>query len=408
MYQKLLQLSRFQSPSRQDWIIYFLAFIVVQVPAILNFYQNDGSHNAYTLFAQSLLNGSMELPPMESYGDMIAYEGKHYLPYPPLPSVILLPFVALLGAGNVNTVAIATLMACGSLYLFYRIFTKLQVQQQYIPWLLLGFFFGTGYWYALFTSHHVYAFAHVTSCLFQLLIINELLGKRRWWLVGLFIGCTFLTRQFTVFYLLLAAGLLFFPKQGERKPFRLKDALGLAASLGVFGAIYLLYNYIRFGNALDTGYDHILFIGVLKERVDQYGVFSARYLLFNLYSLLIKGFHIEFGGADYLQIKGMDLWGTSLLAGSPFLIASLKARCSKTLKIFSWVTILVILTGLLFYHNNGFHQINTYRFALDFLPLLVVLAATGAGQLPQWLFKGLVAYSILLNLVGFAIHSVYQ
>ncbi len=345
---------------------------------------------------------------MSSYGDMISYKGEHYLPYPPLPSIILMPFVAVLGAGQVNTVAIATLMACASLYLLYNIFSKLQVKQGYYPWLLLGFFFGSGYWYALFTSHHVYAFAHITSCLFQLLFLNEILGKRRWWLIGIFIGCSFLTRQFTLFYAVFALGYMVYLHRNGKESFKMKNLVVLSLSLGFFVGIYLLYNYLRFGNLLETGYQHILFIGVLKDRVDQYGVFSTKYFLFNFYSFFLKGFNVEFEGNGYLNIKDMDLWGTSLLAASPFLIASLKAVWVKPLKMFSWAAIILILTGSLFYHNNGFHQINTSRFSLDFLPLLFILTALGADSIPKWLFKGMIVYAVLLNVIAFAIHLLYQ
>ena len=151
-----------------------------------------------------------------------------------------------------------------------------------------------------------------------------------------------------------------------------------------------------------------MYIGVLGERVNEYGVFSVKYFLFNLYSVLIKGFNIEFDGKTYLNIRDMDLWGTSLLAASPFLIASVKAKWPKILKVSAWVTIILILTGQLFYHNNGFHQINTSRFTLDFLPLLIVLTALGAKHIPRWLFKGMIGYAIILNVISFLIHYFYQ
>ena len=408
MLERIRRLYRFDSPSANDWAIYFTAFIILQIPAIINFYHNDGSNNPYTLFAQSLLEGKLSLPTMHSYGDMVFFNGQYYLPYPPLPSLILAPFVALFGAGHVNTVAIATIMACISLYVIYKIFLRLQLVQEYFNWLVLALIFGTGYWYALFTSHHVYAFAHITSFLFQLLIINEILGKKRWWLVGIYIGCSFLTRQFTLCYLVFALGYMFYLHQSQKQKIEARQVAGLILSVSFFVAIYLAYNYLRFGNAFDTGYKHILYIGVLKERVDEYGVFSIRYFLFNLYSFLIKGFNIEFGGKNYLEIKDMDLWGTSLLAASPFLIASLKAEWPKILKISAWLTMLLILTGQLFYHNNGFHQINTSRFSLDFLPLLFVLTALGLNHLPKWLFKGMILYAVLLNIISFLIHSLYQ
>lgn len=408
MLEYIRRISRFEAPRRQDWLFYFSALSILHIPGILNFYQNHGTNNAYLMFAKSLLQGQLSLPEMASYGDMIAYGGQHYLPYPPLPSLILLPFVALFGASQVNTVFIALVMTCINLYLVQKILVKLQIRQHLFPWLITAFFLGTGYWYALFTSHHVYAFAQITSCVFQFLILNEILGKKRWWLIGLFIGCTFLTRQFTVFYMVLALAFMLYRHRQQNKPVQIKEVATLLSSFGIIACLYLVYNYLRFGNFLDTGYSHILFIGVLNERVSQYGVFSTKYFLFNLYSFFIKGFHIDFEGPGLLKIKDMDLWGTSLLSASPFLIASVKAAWHPILKWGSWITIICILSGILFYHNNGFHQINTMRFSLDFLPLLFVLTALGTRRLPFWLVKGMVVYAILLNIISFLIHSIYQ
>jgi len=404
---RIKKLYLFESPTYLDWAIYFTVFIILQIPAIVNFYYNDGNHNSYLEFAQSLLHGHLSLPATNNNGDLAFFNGQLFLPYPPLPGIILVPFVLLFG-NNVNTVAIATLMSCVNLYLLYSIISKIKIGKEYTPWLIAAVFFGTGYWYALFTSHHVYAFAHITSLLFQLLIINEILGKKRWWLIGVFIGCSFLTRQFTIFYVLFAAGYIFYLHKTQQRKVSVKDALLLFLPVGFFVGIYLVYNYLRFGNLFDSGYQHIIFIGVLKERVQQFGVFSIRYFLFNLYCTFIKGFNIEFDGKTYLHIKDMDLWGTSLLSASPFLIASIKAQWPKILKISAWLTIVVILLGQLFYHNNGYEQVNTARFTLDFLPLLLLLMFLGANKIPGWLLKGMITYAIALNVISFGIHLLYQ
>lgn len=405
---RIKRLLLFESPTYIDWVIYFTAFILLQVPAIINFYYNDGNHNVYIQFAQSLINGNLSLPATADHGDLSYFNGKLYLPYPPLPGIILVPFVGLFGAAHVNTVAIATLMSCVCLYIIYNILLKLKVDKEYFPWIIAAVFFGTGYWYALFTSHHVYAFAHITSFLFQLLAINEILGKRRWWLVGIFIGCTFLTRQFTIFYVLFALGYIFYLYKTGKEKITFKTIASFIAPIGFCVILYLTYNYLRYNNVFDSGYKHIVYIGVLKERVQQYGVFSIRYFLFNLYSTLIKGFNIQFQGNGYLNIKDMDLWGTSLFCASPFLIASFKATWPKILKFFVWSTILIILIGELFYHNNGYEQVNTARFTLDFLPLLVVLMSLGITKIPMWLMKGFIAYAIILNVISFIIHLLYQ
>ena len=406
---RIKKLFLFESPSYLDWGIYFTAFILLQVPAIVNFYYNDGNHNFYLQFADSLMHGHTSLQSStQDIRDLAVYNGKIYLPYPPLPAIILIPFVALFGVTHVNTVAVATIMACICLHLMYKIFTKLKVESQYIPWLMVGLFFGTGFWYALFVSHHLNAFAHITSFLFQLLIINEILGKRRWWLVGILIGCTFLTRQFTLFYILFATGFMLYQYKIDKRNIPLADTLGFVLSVSSFVIFYLLYNYVRFGNPLDTGYNHIIYIGVLSDRVQEYGVFNAKYFLFNLYTTLIKGFNIEFEGKSYLNIRDMDAWGTSLLSASPFIIASIKAQWPKILKYAAWSTILIIYVGQLFYHNNGYQQVNTSRFCLDFLPLLIVLVALGISKIPLWLTKAMVTYAVVLNIISFIIHLLYQ
>lgn len=408
MIQYIKRLSRFEQPTRLDWGLYFLFFLILHVPAIINFYHNDGSDNAYLRFAGSLLDGKLTLPAMPSYEDMIAYKGEHYLPYPPLPSVILAPFVAIFGYQHVNTVLIVLVMSCLNLFLVHRILGKLKIDQQYYPWLIIGFFFGTGYWFALFTSHHVYSFAHIISCTFQLLLINELLGKKRWLLAGIFIGCSFLTRQFTFLYIIVALGFMYHEYRKDKNSVKFIHFFSLIAGAGFFALLYFAYNYARFGNPLDPGYAYIIFNGLLRERVEMHGVFSAKYFLFNFYSFFLKGFNIEFTGKGLLSIKDVDLWGTSLLAASPFLVASVKAKWDRPLLTTAWATIILIIMGTLFYHNNGFHQVNAMRFALDFLPLLLVITAIGIKQLPGWLLKGMVGYAVLLNVLGFLIHFLYQ
>jgi len=409
MLQYLKRISRVEQPNRIDWLIYFAGFTILHIPAILNFKNNDGSNNAYLLFADSILKGSLALPDTGSaYMDMISYHGQHFLPYPPFPSFVLVPFVAIFGAAHVNTVAVALLMSCLNFYLLYKIFLRLQLEQKYFSWLLAAFFFGTGYWYALFTTHHVYAFAHITSCSLQLLLLAEILGRKRWWLIGIYIGCSFLSRQFTIFYMVFALGYMLYLHQQNLQKIKLSSVISLFASVSIFIGIYLCYNYMRFANPFNPGYNYISYIGVLKERVDEYGVFSIRYLPFNLYSFFIKGFNIEFSGNGLMNIKDMDLWGTSIIAASPFVILSLKAKWSKLLLISAWSTIILIVSGFLFYHNNGFHQVNCMRFSLDFLPLLFVLIAMGIKQIPDWLLKSMIVYAIFLNLLSFLIHLLYQ
>lgn len=398
----LNRLIRFDNPQKKEWIIYFVCFLLLNVPALYNYYQKD-FENAYLLFAQSLAQGKLTLPAMDYYGDMIQFKGQYYLPYPPMPAFLLLPFVFLFGAANCNIVLIALMISFINLVLLYRIFIRTQVDPKILSWCLLAFFFASPYWYAFFTTHSVYAFAHISSLLFQLLCIYEFFGKRRMWLMGLYIGCSMLCRQFTVFYMLLPVAFVLF-SEGKSLVQKFRSIALLFFSFGLVLSVYLLINYIRFGNPLDTGYAYILYQGELKDRVEMHGVFSYRYFLFNLYSYFLKGFNIIFGGKDFLSVKDMDLWGTSLLSASPFVIFGFR-RGIKPLYFWTFLTVIALtITGTLFYHNNGFHQVNAIRFALDFFPLLMVLVATGVKPPEYWILRAMIIYGVFLNVIAFIIH----
>ncbi len=75
-------------------------------------------------------------------GDLIYFHGLYYLPYPPLPSFLLLPFVAIAGGYTVNTVFIVVVMSCLNLYLLYQILLRLLVPKEYLTWILAAFFCG--------------------------------------------------------------------------------------------------------------------------------------------------------------------------------------------------------------------------------------------------------------------------
>jgi hypothetical protein len=401
-----------------QWGILFCIFFAINIPAIMN---DKGDSNAYVMLAKSLCRGTVSLSPGDMHdlkgteiidnGDLTFYQGKYYLPYPPAPALLIVPFL-LIHPGFVNSVLICVLLGFLNIFLLYSILKKLSVGNENIPWLMYAFFFGTCYWSVMLTASHVYGFAEIVSETGILLLLNELFGKKRAFLLGLFLGMSFLSRQLTVILALFVVGyfihLYLLSPQIQNKRLFLRKLGFFSLSLGISVCIYLIYNYIRFRNPLDTGYGNILFAGILKDRVDHYGVFSIHYVLYNLYSYLIKGFNIEFGGLGMLQIKDMDPFGTSLLMASPFVIAAFKTGWDKTLRYFAWITISIIFISMLFYHNNGKDQINASRFTLDFLPLLFVMVAAGAKNIPGWIFKGMVCYSIMLNIIALGIHGYYH
>jgi len=342
-------------------------------------------------------------------GDLILFNGKYYLPYPPLPSLILIPFLAI-NYFYVNSVFISVLLTCLNFTLVYRLYRQIDVPTEYLPWLIYGTIFGTSYWFVLLSSHHVYAFAETTSITLILLLITELYGKCRAVLLGLLLSCSFFCRQFTIFIVIFVIGYFIYKfKQDQHKnKLFIRKLILFLVPISIALIIFFAYNYIRFSNPLDTGYGHLEYIGVFKARRAEYGTFSFHYIPINLYYYLLKGFNIQFSGADMMKIVDVDTFGTALLIASPFLLSAFRAKCNRTLKLSIWVTISCILSGFLLYHSNGKDQVNASRFTLDFLPLLLILMAYSIKRFPFWLLKSLIIYSISLNIIAFSIHFLYH
>jgi hypothetical protein len=173
--------------------------------------------------------------------------------------------------------------------------------------------------------------------------------------------------------------------------------LFFAAGLGICVGAYLAYNYARFGDAFQTGYIFIPLDGFLKTRVDQYGLFNIAYLPSNFFYMFLQPPIFIFDRAQSLWPIDMDGFGTSLLWASPFVLAAVFGRWNKYILLGAWTSIGLMLAGGLLYYNNGWVQWNTERFSLDFLPVLILLAALGMQRARTPLWKATIAYAAALN-----------
>jgi hypothetical protein len=185
----------------------------------------------------------------------------------------------------------------------------------------------------------------------------------------------------------------------ERWAMLLKFGAPIAAAL----AAYLAYNQIRFGNPLDTGYGLLALREpqtFIDHRLSQDGTFHPSYVLHNLFYLLFQGFHAEFTGPKLTRLAGLDPLGTSLLAASPWLFALALIRFDR--RVAGALAVAALVAGItLFYHSNGFSQYNAQRYALDWLPLLLLPACF--ARLDPTLMRVLVLWAMTLNLVTLAV-----
>jgi hypothetical protein len=343
----------------------------------------------------------------------------------------MLPFVAVSGPGF-NDARFGLVLGAGNAGLVYLLVRRLARPGLGRPGVPLGrvhagavaavFAFGTVHAYAA-PIGRVWFTAHVVTVGGLLLYLLECAGPGRPLVAGGALALAVLTRPTVLpgglFWLLLA-------RRGARPGRRRSRLVRFALPLLAGGAALLLLNAARFGSPLDFGYAGMRVSPVLAPDLRAYGQFHPHFLARNLGALLTAPPAIDGPGlvawlratrsllqaARRLATPGawralvrFDPWGTGLWAVSPVLLIALRRprREDVPLAAAAGLSALAVALPDLLYYNTGWVQYG-YRFALDFLPFLLILVALGlrrpTGPVRWGVFGLLLLVSAVSNLVG--------
>jgi hypothetical protein len=250
------------------WDVFFglavalaITFLVVR-PLFLHIQLGDH----YVYLARHMVQGQLSVDDIPApYPDVVSWQGHKYLPFGPLPSILLIPALPILSLLGSNAIALTSdLLILLNILLMWRILWQMGIRDQRRTWVLLLFFGGTVYFVAVFAGTSWY-FAHVVTTTFLLLAVSEALGKKRMWLAGLFLGLAGMTRLTALFALPFFLWLIWRPVRtpapDEDETIREIPRTGnlwlqqIALLAPLAGCIVLLgiYNYLRFGNPLENG-----------------------------------------------------------------------------------------------------------------------------------------------------------
>lgn len=363
--------------------------------------------NSYVQLAQGWLEGRFDTDLCVD-GDCALFDGRTYIIFPPMPGVIALPFVALFGPGFAGFTLLAVLAFLASGWLWWRIFSQQSGSRDIALLLVCVVLFASPLAFVTLRGDHVWFFAQSWGFLFATAALYFALVKPNALLVGLFIGMAFLCRQMTILYLpvlyvlMLDKGRAWFTIDWAA----IRRVMALSAFPLVAIAIYFAYNAARFGSPLETGYSYIFPLEwesgadvalFLRDRVRDLGIFSDEYFLFNFVYMFIAGPHVEFGGKYLTEMVSFDINGASLFLVTPALLFALLAPWNRDFW-FGLGTVALILGMTLFYHSNGFSQYSAQRYALDWLPILLVLLARGARPTYAAPLALLTGYSMAVTL----------
>ena len=318
--------------------------------------------------------------------------GEYFLPFPPVPALVLVPQVALFGQDLADTAGMCALVGALNVFLVYALLSYFQLKGRAVAVLLIAFFLGSEYLYVAATG----GIHHWT----EILVVSFLLGalnlalRGRWpWVGGILFGLAVGCRP-SVLLAGPALAVLYWRFGGPRA------VVSLVVGAASIGLCLAWYNWARFGSPTEFGYDLITGPNgekVLDEPWYSQGIESPFYIARGLYTMFLRGF--EFDEA-FPWLK--PSWaGTSVLLTMPFLVYLGRAVWKSPLILAGWLGLLPLVMDLM-HGNPGFAQFG-YRFILDGMPFIWMLLAMVVVR--NGLTRGFVAavaVGILVNSYGLA------
>jgi hypothetical protein len=325
--------------------------------------------------------------------DAVLFDGHRYIVNDPVPALLIVPLVALVGT-YANQTLLACLLCGVAVGAAYALLQRIGLTDRVTIWLVVFFLLGTDLlWCSMLGD--VWFIAQTSAVAFVMLALCELAGQRRGWLVAVWMALA-LGSRFTLVMALPVV--LWWTWDGflerERRP---RNALAFVAALVPFFALWVAYNMVRWHVPWDAG--HTIFY-----HQDPYmgaptgSPFSLKNVPMELESFLLVPPEWQ---PTFPYLVPMA-FGTALWFTSPALIAAFFARQPRRLVVSLWIATLLVAAPSLLYYANGGSQFGM-RHALDFIPFVFVsmgLAARSFQGIGWRIVQVLIAWSALAGAWG--------
>lgn len=358
----------------------------------------------FNYLADAFLHGQLNLrllPP--NLHDLSLYNGKYYLYWPPMPAILLIPFVAIFGV-NFSDVFFTVVVASANVALVSAILRA--ADRKGLITLEANYRVALVFFFALGTVHVVMAlFGKVwfTAQLLGFLLVAlaylsalELNGAIAFLAVGILMACAMLTRNhllFTgiwpVYYLLI--------KNWRNRPKVYGYVLFTLLPVLIAGSLFLSYNFARFGNPFDVGISYHRMASLFVADYQKYGAFNVHYVPVNFYYQ-----YIHYPILSLFRLNSDLFMGGSLFLLSPVFFFAFRGVFRERRNPDAWMlTISIIATNIpiLLLMGTGWVQYGP-RYTLDFTMPLLLLTAYGIRPTSRRLLTWLIAISIMQYIPG--------
>ena len=354
--------------------------ILIILQAVTNqWFFKPQPYNSYILQAQSWLEGRLDLGQDYPYLELAIFEGKYFVSFPPFPSFLMLPFVAL-GWTSCDA-AIAFVSAILGAVFAYKLASEYTNDKTAV---LLALLVTVGSnW--LFTSVNAWVWFIAQNLAFTLTLAALFYAKKgragaSFTLWACAVGC----RPFQIIYIAVILYLLYQSYKPDTIGNMIKKHITAVIPAICIAVSYMLLNYARFGSITEFGHNYLPeFMRV------QTGQFNIEYIKNNFVKLFrlpeITDGKITFQSAD----------GFCMFIASPVLISFFVYWIKGMLKGTKSERITLLCSMLLFWVHlimitahrtmGGSHYGN--RYVNDALPAIFALMCCLVGKYPEkaWL-----------------------
>jgi hypothetical protein len=367
---------------------------------------NKIKYSYWNLLAGEFLHGRLFLnnPPANPH-DLTLYNGKWYVPSPPLPAILMMPLAYLVGAEKISTADFSMFFSAINAVLVFLILDQF-IQRQWIKLsrnsalcLVLLFAFGTPHlWVGI--SGRFWFVSQILTVTFLAFAVLAALKSWSPWIIGICIGLAVGARPngLMTWPFVFAIAMQIMKEKGQVINFNRMFAWSLKSAIPIGIAVMglLLYNHARFENYLDFGYVTINGDPTIVQNAQTHGLFSTYYIPYNLRVMFLYVPKIHWGERWPILPSGT---GMSIFLTTPALLYLLHRYEGRWWIFGAWTTVLFNFILLILYHNTGKDQFG-YRYILDVLVPLIALLAASLGKKIPWHFIVLLILSILINLYG--------
>ena len=335
-------------------------------------------YNEQVRQAVAFLHGHTYIDAPKAYLEAAQVGPYRYALHPPLPAIMLVPFVAIWGMATDQAIW-SLFIGALDLALAWRLLGRFRLSPSARVWLTVFFGAGTILWFETITGN-TWALPETVSVLFTLAALDEAFGSARPLLLGSFAGLAALSRYELAFagftYAVLAL------KRGRR----IRDIFWMVPGFAAVGAVFIGYNEARYASFFDQG---VTLTG------PSYGpAFGLRYLLGNLSTVFL----MEPGLNEHFPYVHISYIGQSVTFTSPAFLLAFKAYLGKLEPALMLLTAIVVSIPSLLCYANGFAQFGT-RHYLQVFPFLLVMMAMGMRRADR-LTKILIVTSIIFIAYG--------